>query len=147
MKHILWGLLVLLTTSCGKAYISSIPDYPVYLRLDLTFEDKDLLPVQAYKIYTQVDVNQATEKTGYGGVLVYHGINDVYCAFDAACPYEANRSITVEVDDNHLYAVCPKCHTQYDLLSGMGNPESGPGREQLKPYRVWVDGRILYVKN
>jgi nitrite reductase/ring-hydroxylating ferredoxin subunit len=139
-------LPALCTLSCEKSYLSSIPDYPVYLALDLTFEDKGLLPVSAYKIYTPANINQATEKTGFGGVLVYHGI-DSYYAFDTACPHEANRSVTVEVDDNHLYATCPKCHTQYDLLSGMGNPVSGPGREQLKPYRVRQNGNILYVEN
>jgi nitrite reductase/ring-hydroxylating ferredoxin subunit len=151
MKRIALCLLALALNACGKTYISSIPDYPVYLELNLTFEAKNLLPVSAYQIYTPQNIDQAIEKTGFGGVLVYHGIGsagtDAYFAFDAACPHEANRSVTVEVDDNHLYAICPKCHTQYDLMSGSGTPVSGPGREQLKPYRVWVSNNIIYVSN
>ncbi|MDR1356949.1 MAG: (2Fe-2S)-binding protein [Tannerellaceae bacterium] len=150
MKRILLCLLALASSSCEKAFVSSIPDYAVYLELDLDFEDNALLPVLAYKIYTPQNVNQAVEKTGFGGVLVFHGIGagtNPYHAFDAACPYEANRSITVAVDEDHLYATCPKCQTRYDLASGAGNPVSGPGHEQLKPYRVSVVGNKIRVGN
>jgi nitrite reductase/ring-hydroxylating ferredoxin subunit len=147
MKRFLLCLLALAATACEKAYVSSIPNYPVYLELDLNFEDKDLLPTSAFKIYTSQNINQAIEKTGFGGVLVYHGA-DAYYAFDAACPHEASRSVSVEItDDAHLYAVCPRCHTQYDLMSGIGNPVSGPGKEQLKSYSVWVNLNIIYVRN
>jgi hypothetical protein len=116
MKHLLVCLLALLLNACGKAHISSIPDRPVYLELDLTFEDKDLLPVSAYKIYTSKNIHLEVERVGFGGVLVYHGISasgsDAYYAFDAACPYKVNSSVTLEVDDDHLYAVCPQCQSR-----------------------------------
>ncbi|MDR1259175.1 MAG: (2Fe-2S)-binding protein [Tannerellaceae bacterium] len=146
MKRIFLCLLALIGSSCEKAFISSIPNYPVYLELDLAFEDNVLVPVLAYKIYTPQNVNQAIEKTGFGGVLIFHGIN-AYHAFDAACPHEASRTVTVGVDDDHLYAVCPRCQTKYDLTSGVANPVSGPGREQLKPYRVWGSDSKIYVGN
>jgi nitrite reductase/ring-hydroxylating ferredoxin subunit len=140
-------MLALALTACEKAYVSSIPNYPVYLELDLDFEDRDLLPIPSFKIYTSLNINQASEKTGFGGVLVYHGA-DTYYAFDAACPHEASRSITVDVtDESLLYATCPKCGTQYDLMSGAGNPVSGPGKERLKPYNVRLNRNILYVGN
>ncbi|MDR1344218.1 MAG: (2Fe-2S)-binding protein [Tannerellaceae bacterium] len=151
MKRILICLLALIGSSCEKAFISSIPDYPVYLELDLDFEDNALLTPLAYKIYTPQNVNQAVERTGFGGVLVFRGLgntgtNACY-AFDTACPYEASRSVTVGVDDAHLYALCDKCQTKYDLTSGAANPVSGPGREPLKPYRVWSNGNKIYVGN
>jgi nitrite reductase/ring-hydroxylating ferredoxin subunit len=146
MKHIFFCLLVLTGSSCEKAFISSIPNYPVYLELDLAFEDNALIPVLAYKIYTPQNVNQAVEKTGFGGVLVFHGIG-AYYAFDTACPHEVSRSVTVDVDNEHLYAVCPRCQTKYDLTSGVANPVSGPGHEQLKSYRVWSNDNKIYVGN
>ncbi|MDR1918280.1 MAG: (2Fe-2S)-binding protein [Tannerellaceae bacterium] len=151
MKRIFFCLLALLLNSCDKTYISSIPHYQVYLELDLTFEDKDLLPTSAYKIFTPQNINQSIEKTGFGGVLVYHGLDgsgaDAYYAFDRACPHEANRSITVEVDEDHLYALCPKCQSKYELIYGIGNPVSGPAREQLKSYQVLLSGNKVYVRN
>jgi nitrite reductase/ring-hydroxylating ferredoxin subunit len=143
--------MAFLLSACNKAYISSIPDSPVYLELDLTFEDKDLLPASAYKIFTPQNIGQSVEKTGFGGVLVYHGLSGsgtgAYYAFDIACPYEASRSVTLHVDDDHLHAVCPKCESRYELLFGLGNPVGGPSRERLKPYRVSVSGNKIYVGN
>ncbi|MDR2809239.1 MAG: (2Fe-2S)-binding protein [Tannerellaceae bacterium] len=151
MKRLLFCLLALAISACDKTYTSGIPYSQVYLELDLTFEDKDLIPLSAYKIYTAKNINQHVEKAGFGGVLVYHGLNgaatDAYYAFDTACPHEANRSVTVEIDNEHLHAVCPKCNSTYDLLYGLGNPVSGPAREQLKPYRIVVSGNKIYVRN
>jgi nitrite reductase/ring-hydroxylating ferredoxin subunit len=149
MKRLLFCLLALALNACDKTHLSSIPNSTVYLELDLTFEDKDLLPASACKIYTSQNINSAVEKTGFGGVLVYHGIDgsgaDAYYAFDAACPYEASRQVTVEIDSDHLHAVCPQCKSTYELLFGLGNRVSGPAREQLKPYRVSVGSNKIYV--
>ena len=125
MKRFLSCLLVLLALSCTKTIETTIPYCPVYLELDLTFQDRALKDMQAYKIYTQSNIDQAGEKTGFGGVLVYHGLNnnggaaDAYYAFDAACPYEALANIKVEVDENKIYAICPKCGSRNKtIISG-----------------------------
>jgi len=151
MKRTFLALILFALSACEATQRSSIPDYPVYLELDLTFEDRDLIPIQASKIYTQRNINQAVEQTGYGGVLIYHGINSVggsaYYAFDAACPNEASSAVTVAVDKDQVYAVCPQCHSQYELLNGIGNPVSGPSKERLKPYNVFQSGQIIYIRN
>jgi nitrite reductase/ring-hydroxylating ferredoxin subunit len=151
MRRALFCVLAVLILSCDKPYISSIPDYPVYLELDLDFEDKALKEIQAYHIYTKDNINQDIERTGFGGVLVYHGISDngmgAYYAFDAACPHEAKRTVTVEVDVDRIYAVCPKCQSKYELLNGIGNRISGPSQEQLKSYQVQTVGSKVYVRS
>ncbi|MDR1499376.1 MAG: (2Fe-2S)-binding protein [Tannerellaceae bacterium] len=149
MRRILIVFVAIIAASCDKPFISSIPSYPVYLELDLDFEDSALIPLLSYRIYTPQNINQAVEKTGFGGVLVFHGnaAMNAYYAFDVACPHEASRSVAVTVDDDHLYATCPACHTRYDLTSGAANPVDGPGHEQLKPYRVSLVGHLLYVRN
>lgn len=143
------GLLA--TFACSKTYKSSIPSYEVYLELDLTYQDKALKAMQAYKIYDQSNIDQAIERTGFGGVLVYHGLSsdgtDAYYAFDAACPHEASRNIRVEVDEDGLYAVCPECNSRFELINGFGNPVSGPAEYNLKPYQVFVEGNKIYVRN
>jgi nitrite reductase/ring-hydroxylating ferredoxin subunit len=147
-------LLFITISSCDKTYVSNIPNYPVFLELDLRFEDRDLVPIQAYKIFTSQNINQAVERTGYGGVLVYHGLNnmgsDSYYAFDISCPHEANRSVVVAVDDAGIYAICPKCGSKYELLNGIGNPVSGPSQQEgyyLKPYIVSASSDRIIVRN
>ena len=63
------------------------------------------------------------KRQGLGGVLVYNGFSNnggsqnVYYAFDAACPYEASSNVKVEVQDG-TFAVCPKCGSKYAILNG-----------------------------
>ncbi|GHT36970.1 hypothetical protein FACS189435_0990 [Bacteroidia bacterium] len=140
-------LLLMGLMACNATYHSSIPSLPVYLELDLGFQDKDLVPLQAFKIYTKKNVTLAVERTGYGGVLVYHALDNNYYAFDAACPHEANASITVQIDESRLHAICPKCQSNYDLSYGNANPVEGPSREALKRYPLTLSGNKIYVRN
>ena len=140
-------LLFMGLMACNATYQSSIPNLPVYLELDLGFQDKDLVPLQASKIYTKKNVTLAIERTGYGGVLVYHALDNNYYAFDAACPHEANASITVQTDENNIHATCPKCQSKYDLSYGNANPVEGPSREALKRYTLTPSGNKIYVRN
>ncbi|MDR0429131.1 MAG: (2Fe-2S)-binding protein [Tannerellaceae bacterium] len=151
LRYSLLFLAFLFLISCDRKYISSIPDYPVYLELDLNFEDKDLIPIQAYKIFTEKNINQRIERVGYGGILVYHGLSntasDAYFAFDISCPHESSRTVTVEVDESRVYAICPKCDSKFELLNGIGNRISGPTDEYLKSYQVSVNGNRITVRN
>ena len=71
--------------------------------------------------------------TGYGGVLLIQGL-------DAACPVENKMDVVVGIDSENFDAVCPKCHSHYDVLMGGGGPKSGQaytlkyGLRQLKVY-------------
>jgi nitrite reductase/ring-hydroxylating ferredoxin subunit len=145
MKRILIiGCLILWIFSC-KTEENPIPSYPVYLNLDLTFEDKVLKAIPAYKEFTNRNINIALgERIGYGGVLVVHTLLDEYKAFDRACPYEASANVTVQVDEEILYAVCPKCGTKYEVGLGSGAPD-GVGRHGLRPYNTMLNGSKLIV--
>lgn len=155
MKRIIFCLVVFLLFACNKTHVSTIPNFPVYLELDLTYEDKDLIRLQAHKIYTHASINQyvGVFSVGFGGVLVYHGIDTgsgEYFAFDAACPFEANRSTLIEVESDEVFAVCPKCNSKFELLNGIGNPVSGPANDEgyyLKKYAVTHTGNKLIVRD
>lgn len=124
--------------SC-KTEENPIPSYPVRLNLDLTYKDKELKAIPAYKEYTNQNINITLgERIGYGGVLVIHTMLGEYKAFDRACPYEANANVTVQVDEELLYAVCPKCGTKYEIgLIGFGDGRpDGVGRYGLRPYNT-----------
>lgn len=151
MKRFILSLFALLLLGCNSTFDSSVPDWPVYLELDLTYEDRALKSPQAYKIYLPNNINQATEKTGFGGVLVYHGIDNIgtdnaYYAFDAACPVEHQANVRVEVEEDAIYAICPKCGSKYELIYGVGNPVEGPATEGLKQYYVDKQGEKLYIR-
>jgi nitrite reductase/ring-hydroxylating ferredoxin subunit len=135
--------------SCTDKYDNPIPSFPVYLYLDLTFEDKALKAVGSYKEYTGQNINPGIgERIGFGGILVVHTMLDEYKAFDRACPYEAQSNITVEVDDDGLHAVCPKCGTKYDVIGfGTGTPSEGVSKYMLRPYNTTLNGSKLIVKN
>ena len=103
----IFPLLILFTLlSCADTIETRIPYRAVYLELDLTYQDKALKAILAYKIYTPKNVDQANEQTGFGGVLVYHGLPDAFFAFDTACPHEASSNTIVEIDESGMYAIC-----------------------------------------
>ena len=147
MRRILIACCILMFAfSCGFEE-NPIPSVPVYLNLDITLEDKELRPIPSYKEYTPKNINIGLgERSGFGGVLVVHNILGGFNAFDRTCPYEVSQSITVEVDNEVLYAVCPKCGTKYEIGGGTGAP-SGLSKHGLRQYSVTANGNKLYIRN
>jgi nitrite reductase/ring-hydroxylating ferredoxin subunit len=151
MKRITLIVCYLLAShlSCTDKYDNPIPSLPVYLYLDLTFEDKELKTIGSYKEYTGQNINPGLgERTGFGGILVVHTMLDEYKAFDRTCPHEVQSDITVEVDTESLNAICPKCGTKYDVIMfGTGTPSEGASKHGLRPYHTTQNGNKLIVKN
>jgi len=152
MRRVIFSLLVLLTFSCDKTEQQVIPLREVYLEIDLTYRDKALKASQASKLFNKNTPGLlAVEKTGFGGVIVYHGINytsgEPYYAFDAACPYEGKSNICVEVEADCVHAVCSVCGSKYEILTGLGNCVDGPGDKYLQSYAVYTNGSNLIVRN
>ncbi|HZK69009.1 MAG TPA: hypothetical protein VFC36_05365 [Paludibacter sp.] len=142
-------LLTILFVSCKDNVQSSIPDYPVYLQLNLTaqyptFKNNPLQFITFEKAITTYD------RIGFGGIVVCTGItfNDYseieYYAFDMACPYEVKNTVKVH-PNSEGNLVCDKCGSVFDIKSGSGNPLSGPAKEFLKKYRTTLSGDVLYV--
>lgn len=83
----------------------------------------------------------ALTATGFGGVLLVCDVNNDYLAYDLACPYEMTYNVRVAVDPATQRAVCPKCHSEYEVYMNYGHPYSGPAAEYgygLKLYNVVV---------
>ena len=132
--------LLLLAAACTEK--NPIDNYPVALRLDLTFSDKALRTTPSAATYTRHShpLNNAYRAFGFGGVLVVHGIDGEYYAFDLACPYENLRSVLIEPDADVIYAICPQCGTKYLINDGSGAVVEGPSRHGLKRYNVGREG-------
>lgn len=135
--------LALLLASCNDNIRSSIPDYPVYLDLNLT----TTYPTFKNNINESLIFKQRifeTDRIGFGGILVYVGFDGNYYAFDMACPYEAKQTVRVYPNDVGQ-AVCEKCGSVFDIGYGIGNPSSGPAKEVLKRYRTSLSGDNLII--
>jgi len=143
-------MLWLCVIGCGDSYESSIPS--------VTFNFScSLLQSPYFKIsgnsgvgrFLKVEKNVNGLPVGYGGLIIGQSVysdGNTYVAYDAACPVEASRNVSVElIEDGLGTAECPKCHTKYNLSSG-GYP-SGEGTEYLKHYKVSVSGTTLQVHN
>jgi nitrite reductase/ring-hydroxylating ferredoxin subunit len=137
--------------SCNKKN-DVIPD--VYVDFTLDLYDPQFVDLNAIGGSDTIDArtnNWGSGAAGYNGngIIVSRGVDEFF-AYDRTCPhdYEVNTlSIKVSIDPkNFAKAVCPKCHTTYELLS-FGTPASGPGRYPLKNYRTNFDGRFVRVWN
>ena len=149
MKRFVFCLAVLLTMSCGKVNVSNIPYARVFLELDLSFKDKDLVGALNFKEFTSTANQNYGTQLGYFGVLVVCGFNSYgntqYYAYDLCCPYEANRNIKVQAD-NTGWAECPKCGTKYEIAYGSGTPSEGPSEYALTRFDVTQQGNKLLIR-
>lgn len=146
IRRILPLLLLFFALSCDKTEQNYFPPYPVSLELDLSFEDKDLVGVMAYKTYIlgQTSGLSAVERTGLGGILVYHDAFG-YKAYDLACPHEMNATVRVTMDEDAINAVCPKCGSVFNIFEASGAVVKGPATQGLKQYTTQVSGNKIYV--
>ncbi len=157
-KRIFYSSIVILAAvfsfnSCIENTVSTIPDYPVNLRLDLTATYSTFYNSIGQQIYTksnQIYYNdnafplKETERTGFGGILIYTNYERKYCAVDMACPYEAKRDVCVEIDG--LEAVCPECGSKFDIYnSEYAPPSKGPVTQALKKYKTQLSSNGILL--
>jgi len=128
---------------CNDNVVSSIPDFPVYMELNLTTTYPTFRNSYNKSLTFEKGV-VATDRTGFGGILVYTGLDGGYYAFDMSCPYEAKQNIRVYPNDK-AQVVCEGCGSVFDIGYGIGNPSSGKAKEVLKRYKAALVGDILYI--
>ena len=141
-------MLGLFMSGCGDSFKSSIPSVSISFSCSL-------LQSPYYRLTTPGQFLKVTHDAhnlpvGYAGLIIGQSIfsdGNTYVAFDAACPVEAQRNVSIELlEDKIGQAECPQCHTVYNLNSN-GAPIEGEGREYLKHYNVSVTGTTLRVYN
>lgn len=145
-----WFLLTLfiVLAGCNNSLESSIPS----VRFNLTYNTSVFPTITTPGYFVKVERNVNGISVGYAGLilgksLLYSEMGDSnYMCYDAACPVEAQRGVSVNLIDGELgKAVCPSCETIYDL-NNYGFP-TGTGKEYLKRYQVAVNGTTLIVQN
>ena len=146
---IVFCLLLLASVSCDDNVRSSIPVRQVNLvRSMLTDTDAFGLmnPGTCKEFVTPL---KATDRLGFGGLLVVCGFNfdekQNHFAFDLACPYEVHPEVRVTMNDA-LQAECSTCGSKFNVVYGTGVCAEGPAREGLRRYRISVSGYTITVR-
>jgi len=141
--YLIAGIVALQLISCDDTYHSSIPDFPVQLDLNLTASYPTFR--NSYNKYMVFQTKRyETDYLGYGGILVYTGLDGGYYAFDLSCPYEHKQTTRVKPNDK-AQAICDSCGTVFNIGYGIGDPSSGPAKETLRRYKTNLSGDILYI--
>ena len=142
-------VLCIILNSCENSKNDVIPD--VYVNFTISLTDPEFVDLNA--IGGSVGVDASTNNLGYaaagydGNGIIVHSGPDVYYAYDRTCPHDyAVNGLSVKINIDGIYAICPKCSTNYALPAG-GTPASGVGRYPLKNYKTSFDGRFITVWN
>ena len=78
---------------------------------------------------------------GARGLIIFNAGNDMYNAFDAACPnQELSDCSTMTI--HGINALCACDETEYNLFTGQGGKPY-----PMKQYRVELNGNVLRVYN
>src|SRR5690606_13939238 len=93
---------------------------------------------------------------GVRGIVIFHGYDDAFYAYERNCPYQSNDSCaTVTVLNDNVYLQCgyfatdtskniTKCCGSTYFLDG-GTLAQGPSQVSLKQYYVTRNGSFLQV--
>ena len=157
---------VLALPSCGSVDDDRIPNMPVNIVL-ADAGTWNTYGVSGFGSHRRFILSQGmrepsgfpysqTSATGFGGVLLINGMDpystttDVPLAYDLSCPVEMKPNIRVEVEGELYNAVCPVCHSTYDVTMGGGGPLSGPAatgehKLGLRRYSCYPSGSGGYI--
>ena len=139
-------LLTIMSASCDHIDNKAVPQFTV--RIDLgnyaLWNTYGVNGVGDYRIFNReknIPANfpyNVNTFTGYGGVLLMMGAEEPL-AYDLACPVESSHDIILSIDNENLDAVCPKCGSHYNPLTGAGGPVRGVAinnKVGMRQYRV-----------
>ncbi len=154
MKKILILAVVLsacVVSSCDKINNKVVPNFTVRLNLGTyaLWNTYGVNGVGDYRIFNRdkrLPANfpyNVNTYTGYGGVLLVMGLdsqtaNYTPLAFDAACPIENDADVMLSIDPANFEAVCPKCASRYNVVTGAGGPVKGEASVRKVGLRTYV---------
>ena len=156
--HILGALLLLVMFSaCDHINNKAIPSFTV--RIDLgnvalwnTYGVSGMGDFRIFNREKGIPSNypyNVNTYTGYGGVLLMMGM-DAPMAYDLSCPVEASHNIILSINAENLEAVCPRCGSRFNPLTGAGGPLSGVAinnKVGMRQYRVIPSGYGYVISN
>lgn len=139
-------LTLVLGSGCDKIDNKTVPSFTV--RIDLgsiaLWNTYGVTGMGEYRIFSrekQLPSNfpyNVNTYTGYGGVLLMMGI-EAPMAYDLSCPVEVSRDVILTINPENYDAVCPRCGSRFNPLTGAGGPLSGVAinnKVGMRQYRV-----------
>jgi len=144
-------------TSCDHIDNKTIPSFGVHIDLS-TYAMWGVYGVNGmgdYRIFNREKFlpsnfpYNVNTYTGYGGVLLMMGL-DGPMAYDLSCPVEASPTITLTIDATNFEAVCSRCNSHFNPLTGAGGPVRGVAinnKVGMRQYRVLPSGGGYIVTN
>ena len=139
-------LALVLGSSCDKIDNKVVPSFVV--RIDLgsiaLWNTYGVSGMGDYRIFSrekQLPSNfpyNVNIYTGYGGVLLMMGL-EMPMAYDLSCPVEMSRDVILTINPDNYDAVCPRCGSRFNPLTGAGGPLSGVAinnKVGMRQYRV-----------
>ncbi len=150
-------LTMVMMTSCDKIDNKAIPRFTV--RIDLgghaLWNTYGVHGMGEYRIFNRdkgIPANfpyNVNTYTGYGGVLLMMGL-EAPMAYDLACPVESSQDVVLSIDPDNFEAVCPKCGSRYNPLTGAGGPVRGVAINSklgMRIYRVTPNNGGYFISN
>jgi len=140
-------LLLLAMVSCNDTDInvdSPVPRYTVNLTVNIMIDAPILDTQGGYFVITEP--RKYGEYLGFGGIVIFHGFDGRFYAYDVCCPYECKREIRVEPSMAGI-ATCPVCGSEYDIGFGSGQATKLPSKYPLRRYTTVVSGYNIRVTN
>lgn len=122
-----------------------IPDFPVNISINTDLPSYFHLKNLGNFVYLD---------GGYKGIILMHGFDDSYYAFDRACTYEPDKDCSlIHYDSTNLNFRCghyPKdtfvqcCASSFSVF---GQILSGPTEFPLKQYNIYTQGATIQISN
>jgi len=82
---------------------------------------------------------------GMRGIILYRAEEDVYYAFERACPHHPRAACAqVKVNSSNLYMEDTCCGSTFDFR---GQVTGGPARYALQRYETYLEGNMLTVSS
>lgn len=150
-------LLLVMASACDHIDNKSVPRFTV--RIDLgnvaLWNTYGVNGMGDYRIFNRekgIPSNfpyNVNTFTGYGGVLLMMGM-DAPMAYDMSCPVEASPTIRLSINPDNFEAVCSRCGSRYNPLTGLGGPVAGVAinnKVGMRQYHVYPSNGGYVIAN
>jgi nitrite reductase/ring-hydroxylating ferredoxin subunit len=138
MKRLaLLGCIILVFAACDDNARSGnpVPYAPVQYTINITTEYPNFKKENGFAVLPAITKPRYDyEYVGYGGLLVWVGMDNEYHAADLCCPNCLKPAKPITADG--IFAICPTCGEQYDISYGYNLPTKGKSQYPLKTYSV-----------
>ncbi len=121
-----------------------------------TKENEDYIPNVLVNFYIDINSTQYNGINSVGGfvyvnggvrgIIIYRKSYNEFIAYERNCPYQPlNTCARVSVDPSYMTVTDTCCGSKFLLLDG--SVVKGPATTNLKMYKTYLDGSLLYISN